>query len=133
MPGPVDRSVEELAQLTVDAAFHLHRDLGPGLLESVYETLLAIRLERLGLRVDRQKPIDILYDGILLPGAFVADLIVEGRLVIELKCTERTAPVHVKQLLTYLRLMDLPLGLLINFGAATFREGVRRVANGYSP
>ncbi len=129
MAGLADADVERLAQLAVDAAFHLHRDLGPGLLESVYETLLARRLEKLGLKVDRQKPIDIIYDGMHFRGAFFADLLVEDRLLIELKSTERTAPVHVQQLLTYLRLMDLPLGLLANFGTATFREGVRRVTN----
>ncbi len=126
-------SVERLAQLAVDAGFHLHRDLGPGLLESVYETLLAMKLQKLGMKVDRQKPIDIVYDGFHLRGAFTADLVVEDRLIIELKSTERTAPVHVQQLLTYLRLMDLPLGLLMNFGAATFREGIRRVANAHTP
>jgi len=88
-----------------------------------------MKLEKLGLRVDRQMPIDIVYDGVHFRGAFTADILVEGRLLIELKSTERTAPVHVKQLLTYLKLMDLPLGLLINFGAATVREGIRRVAN----
>ena len=128
-----DRGVEELAQLAVDAAFHLHRDLGPGLIESVYETLLATKLEKLGLRIDRQKPIDIIYEGSRFRGAFTADLLVDDRLLIELKSTERTAPVHVQQVLTYLRLMDLPLGLLMNFGAATFREGIRRVANNHAP
>jgi iron complex transport system substrate-binding protein len=122
-----------LAGLAVDAAYHLYRDLGPGLLESVYETLLARRLERLGLSVDRQKPVDIIYDGARFRAAFTADLLVEYRLLIELKSTERIAPVHVQQLLTYLRLMDLPLGLLMNFGAATFREGVRRVVNDHRP
>jgi GxxExxY protein len=127
------RDVEEVARLTIDAAFHLNRDLGPGLLESVYETLLANKLEQAGLKVDRQKPIDISYDGVVFPRAFVADLLVDDRLLIEVKSVERTAPVHTKQLLTYLRLMDLPLGLLINFGAASFREGVRRVVNNHSP
>lgn len=124
-----DLMVERLARSAVDAAFHLHRDLGPGLLESVYETLLSMKLEKLGLKVDRQKPIDLIYEGVHFRAAFTADILVEDRLLIELKSTERTAPVHVKQLLTYLRLMNLPLGLLINFGAATFREGIRRVAN----
>jgi GxxExxY protein len=133
MLGSTDPGVERLAQLAVDAAFHLYRDLGPGLIESVYERLLAMRLEKLGLKVDRQMPIDILYDGVRFRGAFTADILVEDRLLIEPKSTERTAPVHVQQLLTYLRLMELPLGLLMNFGAATFREGIRRVANGHKP
>ncbi|HEX8655866.1 MAG TPA: GxxExxY protein [Allosphingosinicella sp.] len=125
--------VERLARLAVDAAFHLHCDLGPGLLESVYETLLAMKLGKLGLKIDRQKPIDIICEGVHFRGAFTADILVENRLLIELKSTDRTAPVHVKQVLTYLKLMDLPLGLLMNFGAATFREGIRRVANERTP
>jgi len=123
------RNVERLAHLAVDAAFHLHRDLGPGLLESVYETLLAMRLEKQGIKVDRQKPIDVIYEGVHFRGAFTADLLLDDELLIELKSVERFAPAHVKQLLTYVRLMDLPLGLLMNFGTASFREGVRRVAN----
>jgi GxxExxY protein len=125
--------VERLASLAVDCAFHLHRDLGPGLLESVYETLLSNGLERQGIKVDRQKPIDIHYGGIHFRGAFVADLLLDDALLIELKSVERIGPVHVKQLLTYLRLMDLPVGLLLNFGAASFREGVRRVVNNRRP
>ena len=124
-----DPETERLAALAVDAAFHLHRDLGPGLIESVYEALLAVRFEEAGVKVDRQKPIDIKYQGIHFRAAFVADLILDDRLLIELKSVERTAPVHVKQVLTYIRLMHLPLGLLVNFGTATFREGVRRVIN----
>ena len=125
--------VERLAKMAVDTAFHLYRDLGPGLLESVYETLFALRLERLGLKVDRQLPIDIHFDGVHFRGAFTADILVEDQLLIELKSTERTAPVHVRQVLTYLRLMDLQLGLLVNFGAPSFREAIRRVANGPNP
>jgi iron complex transport system substrate-binding protein len=128
-----DLEAERLARATVDAAFRLHSELGPGLLESVYETLLAARLEQQGIKVDRQKPIDISFDGTHFRGAFVADLLLDERLLIELKSVERTAPVHIKQVLTYLRLLDLPLGLLLNFGAATFREGVRRVINQREP
>jgi len=123
------RDIERLAHLAVDAGFHLHRDLGPGLLESVYETLLAMRLEKRGIKVDRQKPIAIVYDGVHFRGAFTADLLLDDQLLIELKSVERFSPAHVKQVLTYVRLMDLPLGLLMNFGTASFREGVRRVAN----
>jgi iron complex transport system substrate-binding protein len=128
-----DRDVERLAQLAVDAAFHLYRELGPGLLESVYETLLATKLERAGVKVDRQRPIDIIYEGIEFQRALVADLVLDNCFLIEVKSVEKTAPVHVKQLLTYLRLMRLPLGLLVNFGAASFREGVRRVVNDHHP
>ena len=123
--------VEALATIAVDCGFRVHDALGPGLLESVYEAVLAQALTRRGLLVERQKPIPIRFDGVILDEGFRADLLVEGVLLIELKSVERTAPVHGKQVLTYLRLMELPLGLLMNFGAATFREGVRRVVNNH--
>lgn len=121
--------IESVAKIAVDCGFKIHDGLGPGLLESVYEAVLLQSLARRGLSVQRQKPVPIHFDGIRLDEGFRADLVVEGRLLIELKSVERTAPVHGKQVLTYLRLMDLPLGLLMNFGAATFREGVKRVIN----
>jgi GxxExxY protein len=124
---PVD--VEELSGVVVDAAYHLHRDLGPGLLESVYEVLLAKVLEDRGLRVERQKPVAIEYQGVRFDEGFRADLVVDGLLVVELKSVERLSPVHAKQLLTYLRLMNLRLGLLINFGAGLFKDGVERIVN----
>jgi GxxExxY protein len=102
------------------------------LLESVYETVLAIALANRGLRVERQKVIPIVFQGIAIPDAFRADVVIEGRLVIEIKSLERLAPVHAKQLLTYIRLMEQPLGLLMNFGCETFREGIKRVVNGPS-
>lgn len=123
------RDVEELARVAVDAAYHLHRGLGPGLLESVYEAVLEEQLKRRGLKVDRQKPINIEFDGIRLIDAFRADLVVEDKLLLELKSIDRLAPVHAKQVLTYLRLMNLPLGLLINFNTGTFREGIKRLIN----
>jgi iron complex transport system substrate-binding protein len=126
------RDVEEVSATVVDAAFHLHRDLGPGLLESVYEAVLAKMLEDRGLRVERQKAIPIEYHGVRLDEGFRADLLVEGVLIIELKSVEKLLPVHSKQLLTYLRLMRLPVGLLINFGAALFKDGVHRVVNQHS-
>lgn len=124
-------SLEELARISVDCGFKLHEALGPGLLESVYEACLAQSLAKRGLSVERQKPIVIEYDGLILQEGFRADLLVEGRLLIELKSTEVHAPVHAKQVITYLRLMNLPLGLLMNFGAATFKDGIRRLANNY--
>ncbi|AJP71541.1 GxxExxY protein [Sphingomonas hengshuiensis] len=127
------RDVEALARIAVDCGFKLHEALGPGLLESVYEACMAHSLAARGLAVDRQKPIPILFDGVTLQEGFRVDLLVEGRLLIELKSTEAHAPVHAKQLLTYLRLMNLPLGLLMNFGAPTFKQGVRRLANNYRP
>lgn len=127
--GPTMSDVEKLAALAIESGFKIHRDLGPGLLESVYETLLAAKLARSGVMVERQKPIDIAYDGVRIREGFRADLLIEGRLIVEVKSTERFAAVHTKQVLTYLRLLDLPLGLLMNFGGETFRQGLKRVAN----
>ena len=122
-------NVEELSAVVVDAAFHLHCGLGPGLLESVYETVLASDLVKRGLSVTRQKVITFEYEGMQFQDGLKVDLLVNSRLVLELKSVELLADVHYKQLLTYLRLLDLPLGLLINFGAATFKEGIHRVVN----
>jgi iron complex transport system substrate-binding protein len=124
--------IEDLATEVVDTAFHLHKKLGPGLLESVYEAVLAKTLESRGLFIERQKVIPIEFEGLVFDEGFRADILVERRLVIELKSVETIAPVHLKQLLTYLRLLGLPLGLLINFGAATFKEGIRRVVNNHT-
>jgi GxxExxY protein len=124
-------AIDEIASVAVDCGFHIHKELGPGLLESVYEAILAEALVQKGLVVTRQQPVPISFRGIVLPEAFRADLIVENSLIIEVKSVERNAPVHAKQLLTYLRLMKQPLGLLMNFGCETFREGIKRVANGH--
>ncbi len=121
--------IEKLASIVIDRAFHLHRELGPGLLESVYEAVLAHELGAKGLMVQRQKPVPIHYQDIQLDEGFRLDLLVEDRLIVELKSVEELHPVHPKQLLTYLRLMDLPLGLLINFGAPLLKQGVKRVVN----
>lgn len=123
--------LEDLARIAVDCGFKLHEALGPGLLESVYEACLFLSLAARGLRVERQKSVPIRYEDVVLDEGFRVDLLVESQLLIELKSTEGHAPVHAKQVITYLRLMDLPLGLLMNFGAATFKEGVRRIANNY--
>ena len=123
--------IEALATIAVDCGFKMHERLGPGLLESVYEAVLAQSLANRGLMVERQKPVPIHFDGLIIDEGFRADLFVEGALLIELKSVERIAPVHGKQVLTYLRLMNLPLGLLMNFGSATFREGVKRIANNH--
>ena len=122
-------NVEELSAMVVDAAFHIHKGLGPGLLESVYETVLARSLNKRRLAVERQRVISFEYDGMRFEDGLRVDLLVEGRLIIELKSVENFAPVHAKQVLTYLRLLQLPLGLLINFGAPTFKEGVKRIVN----
>ena len=126
----VDR-LEELARIAVDCGYRLHRDVGPGLLESVYELLLAESLRDAGVVCSRQIPVPITYKGVVIDNAFKADLLVEEMLLIELKSNERNHPVHGKQVLTYLRMMGLPLGLLMNFGQATFKGGLQRVANNY--
>ena len=125
------RDLEELAKTAVDCGFRIHKDLGPGLLESVYEAILASSLSRLGLFVERQKPLPISFEGVQINEGYRVDLLIEDRLIIEIKSVERLAPVHGKQLLTYLRLAQQPLGLLMNFGDETFKEGVKRVANNY--
>lgn len=125
------QSLEAISEIFVDCGFHLYRDIGPGLLESVYEILLFESLKEKGLSVERQKIIPITFKGRVLEEAFRADLVVENQILIELKSTERFAPVHAKQVITYLRLMDLPLGFLMNFRAATFKDGLKRLANNY--
>ena len=123
--------VEDWARLAIDAGLDIHRKMGPGLFESVYEALLTLQLTRAGLSVQRQAPINIEYDGIVLGEGFRADLLVENSLIIEVKSVERLSPLHTKQLLTYLRLLQQPSGLLINFGGETFREGIKRVVNNH--
>ncbi len=125
------RDIEDIARIAIDCGFSLHKDIGPGLLESVYEALLFESLKERGLSAQRQMPVPITFKGVALTEGFRVDLLVENTLLIELKSTESFALVHAKQVLTYSRLMRLPLGLLMNFGAATFKEGVRRIANDY--
>jgi len=125
--------IEALAKEAVDCGFKLHKELGPGLLESVYEVLLAAALQERGLAVSRQVSVPVRYKGVVLDKAFQVDLLVERKLVIELKSTERDSALYPKQLLTYLRLMDLPLGLLMNFGQETFKQGIQRVVNNHNP
>lgn len=121
--------VNDITGAIVDAALQIHRDLGPGLLESVYEAVLAKKLEVRGLRVERQKILRFEYDGMVFEEGFRMDLLAEGQVVVELKSVEQAAPVHKKQLLTYLKLAKKPVGLLINFGGATLKEGLTRIIN----
>ncbi|BCA59669.1 GxxExxY protein [Sphingomonas sp. HMP6] len=121
--------VEHIASIAVDCGIKLHQRVGPGLLESAYEIVLAHALEARGLTVERQKIIPIVIDGILIENGFRADLLVENALLIELKSIDRLSAVHAKQVLTYLRFLELPLDLLMNFGGETFKEGLRRVVN----
>jgi GxxExxY protein len=124
------RELDDITGGIVDASLRIHRDLGPGLLESVYEAVLARALEQRGFQVARQQAIRFEYDGIVFEEGFRTDLLVDNRVIVELKSVERLAAVHSKQLLTYLKLMNIPVGLLINFGAATLREGLHRIVNG---
>jgi GxxExxY protein len=125
--------LDDITGAIIDEAIKIHKELGPGLLESVYEVVLARALERRGLRVERQKPVRFEYDGMIFEEGFRVDLLVEDMVVVELKSIETLHPVHGKQLLTYLRLMNLPVGLLINFGESTLKEGLHRVVNNLSP
>ena len=126
----VERS-DELSRLVVDECIRIHRELGPGLLESVYEAVLEASLVRRGVAVARQVAVDIRYDGLLIPAAFRIDLLVGGVLTLEIKSVEKLTNLHAKQLLTYLRLTERSLGLVLNFSGETMKEGIRRVANNH--
>ena len=119
-----------IAKEIVDAAFRIHTTLGPGLLESVYQTVLAYELSRRGLHAVGQQAIPVVYDSIRIDTGFRADLVVEDRVIVEIKSVEELLPVHKKQLLTYLRLADKRLGLLINFHVALIKDGITRIVNG---
>ncbi len=127
------RGIDDVTGIIVDAAYKIHTGLGPGLLESVYEAVLARDLECRGLNVQRQVSVPFDYDGMHFNEGLRIDLLVEYKVIVELKSIEKLAPVHPKQLLTCLRLMNLPAGLVINFGAATFKEGIQRIVNNYRP
>jgi GxxExxY protein len=120
----------QIASIVIDAAVKIHRDLGPGLLEAVYEVVLARELTRRGVQVERQVPVPIRYEDLAFDEGFRADLIVERKVILELKSVEQLSKAHHKQLLTYLRLTGTKLGLLLNFGAALMKDGIKRVANG---
>jgi|SRR5689334_11931963 len=120
----------QIATVVVDAALKIHKILGPGLLESVYEEVLDFELQRRGLQVARQVGLPVHYEGVKLELGFRIDLIINYKLIIEVKSVETLAPVHKKQLLTYLRLTDLRLGLLINFNVELIKDGIQRVVNG---
>lgn len=128
----LSEEIEQLASVVVDCGLKIHIELGPGLIESVYESVIEHRLLKMGIKVERQKAIGIHVDGLTLPDAFRADLLIEGKLLLELKSTEKLAVIHNMQLLTYLRLMNLPLGLLMNFGGETFKQGIRRIINNHA-
>jgi GxxExxY protein len=127
------KSLDDISGIAVDAAIGIHRDLGPGLLETVHETVLAGRLEDRGLKVARQVPVPLTLDGRHFDVAFRIDILVENRLIIEVKAVEQLSKAHARQLLTYLRLFQQPVGLLLNFSGATMTEGIRRMVNDYQP
>jgi GxxExxY protein len=120
----------EIARRVLDSAFLVHTKLGPGLLESVYEVALAHELRKLGFEAERQKPMPIRYDGILFEEGYRTDLLVDGKVIVELKSVGALSAVHAKQVLTQLRLSELKLGLLINFGEAHLKNGIKRIING---
>jgi GxxExxY protein len=119
-----------IAKEVVDAAFAIHTKLGPGLLESVYESILAYELRKRGFQVERQLPIPVIWDEVQFDEGYRLDLLVEGKVLVEIKSVEAVAPVHKKQVLTYLRLMDKRLGLLVNFNEELIRNGISRIVNG---
>ncbi len=127
------KAIDEISGDVVDLAIRIHRELGPALLESVYEIVLAGKLSQLGYHVERQKSVDIEFEGTKFESAFRIDLMVDHRLIVEIKSLERLSGVHAKQVLTYLRLTNQPVGLLLNFGGETLKEGLRRLINNHRP
>ena len=125
------KRIDDITQDVIGVAMNIHRDLGPGLLESVYEAVLAAKLVRMGYKVDRQKPVDFHFEDLLFEGAFRIDLLVDDRLIIEIKSTDQFQKVHAKQLLTYLRLTRQAVGLILNSGGETMKEGIRRLVNNH--
>ncbi|HQS96727.1 MAG: Fe3+ hydroxamate ABC transporter substrate-binding protein [Novosphingobium sp. 17-62-19] len=124
-------TIDDLSAVVIEEAIGIHRQIGPGLFESVYEAVLFGRLEARGLQVERQVPVGVNLDGIFYDAAFRIDLLVGGRLIVEVKAVDQLSKAHAKQLLTYLRLMKQPVGLVLNFSGATMKEGIRRLVNDY--
>jgi GxxExxY protein len=120
----------DIGRIVVDAAIGIHRELGPGLLETVYEVILARELAQRSLRIERQVPVPVVYKGIKFEEGFRADIVVEGKLILELKSVEAVNNAHKKQLLTYLKLTGMKLGYLLNFGEAVMKNGITRTVNG---
>ena len=120
----------EIATILVDACITIHRELGPGIFESIYEEILYTELKLAGIEVERQVPINVYWKGVKLEIGFRADLILEKKVVVELKSVEHIIPVHKKQVMTYLKLTGLKLGLLLNFNSALMKDGIVRLVNG---
>jgi GxxExxY protein len=123
----------EMTEIVIVEAIAIHRELGPGLFENVYETVLAGRLAARGLKAARQVPIPLEYGGQFFEAAFRIDILVNDCLVLEIKATDQVSKAHAKQLLTYLRILKQPVGLLLNFSQATMMDGIKRLANDYRP
>lgn len=119
--------INDITKEIIDAGLMIHKELGPGLLESVYEAILAYELSQRGLSVERQVPLPVIWKGMLIEDSFRADLIIEKKVLVELKSVEKLNPVHKKQVLTYLRVTGIQVGLLINFGNALFKDGIERI------
>ncbi len=126
---PKDMNIEEIAKSTIEAAFTVYKNLGPGLLESVYEYCLVHELKKRGFSVQTQLALPVYYDGELIDAGYRIDMLIEDRLIVELKTVEKILPVHKAQLLTYVKLSRKKLGLLMNFNSAVFKEGIKRVIN----
>jgi GxxExxY protein len=124
--------IEEIGRIAVDCGMSLHRQLGPGMLETAYETIMAHLLESRGLSVVRQRMIPITFEGLEIEQGFRADIVIENKVLLELKSVPQSSPVHKKQVLTYLRFLDLRLGYLMNFGCETFVEGLQRIVNNHT-
>jgi iron complex transport system substrate-binding protein len=127
------RPIDEISAVVVDECIAIHRELGPGLFETVYETILAGRLVARGLKVARQVPVPLVFDGQSFEAAYKIDILVEDRLILEIKSVEKLTKAHARQLLTYLRIFKQPVGLLLNFSEATMKEGIRRMVNDHKP
>ena len=125
--------IDQLTRIVIDESIAIHRELGPGLFENVYEAILAGRLEKRGLRAERQVIVPVTFDGQVFDAAFKIDIFVEGCLVLEIKAVDPSQKAHAKQLLTYLRLLKQPVGLLLNFSCETMKEGIRRMVNEHRP
>lgn len=125
--------IDEISAIVVDECISIHRELGPGLFENVYETVLAGRLEARGLKVARQVAVPLIFDNQAFEAAFKIDILVEDRLILEIKSVEKLSKAHARQLLTYLRIFKQPVGLLLNFSEATMKDGIRRMVNDYKP
>lgn len=130
-PIIVPKEIDNLAKVAVDAAFHVHRELGPGLLETAYRQCLAHELAPRGVKVQQELAVPLIYKGCRIDVGFRADLVIEGSLLLELKAVETLLPVHEAQVITYLKVLDFPLGLLVNFNVPLIKDGIHRKLNHY--